>query len=137
MAADGAVPLAHRVADGNSADSTTHIQTWEGLCQLLGRNDFLHVAASKLAVRTTMYHLDRRDGRFVMVLPRSRMEDQALREWLVNHRPERTAVLWRPGPRQEDPDDVYSVAPAPWPSREGYRVVSVLSTGKRERDAET
>ena len=29
------------------------------------------------------------------------------------------------------------MAPAPWPSSEGYRVVWVLSTGKRERDAET
>jgi hypothetical protein len=32
--------LAHRVADGNTEHTTTHIATWEGLCQLLGRNDF-------------------------------------------------------------------------------------------------
>ena len=88
MAADGAVPLAHRVVDGNTEGSTTHIQTWEGLCQLLGRNDFLYVADSKLAVHTTMDHFDRRHGRFVTVLPRSREEDQALREWLVNHEPQ-------------------------------------------------
>ena len=137
VAADGAVPLAHRVTDGNTEDSTTHISTWEGLCQLLGQNDFLYVADSKLAVRTTMDHIHRHGGRFVTVLPRSRKEDQALREWLVSHEPEWAEVLRRPGRRQEDPDDVYSVAPAPWPSGEGYRVVWVLSSGKRERDAET
>ena len=137
VAADGAVPLAHRVADGNTEDSTTHIQTWEGLCQLLGRKDFLYVADSKLAVRTTMDHLHRQGGRFVTVLPRSRKEDEALREWLVGHEPEWTEALRRPGRRQDDPEDIYSVAPAPWPSSEGYRVIWVRSSGKRDRDAET
>ncbi|MDA8329777.1 MAG: hypothetical protein M0027_00935 [Candidatus Dormibacteraeota bacterium] len=59
VAADGALPLAHRVADENTEDSTTYIQAWEGLCQLLGPNDFLYVADSKLAVRTTVDHLHR------------------------------------------------------------------------------
>jgi hypothetical protein len=137
VAADGAVPLAQRVADGNTEDSTTHIDTREGLCQLLGRNDFLYVADGKLAVRTTMDHIHRQVGRFVTVLPRSRKEDRALREWLVSHAPEWTEAWRRPGRRQDEPDDVYSVAPAPWPSSEGYRVVWVRSTGKLERDAET
>ena len=32
VSADGAVPLAHRVADGNTTDDQTHIATWDGLC---------------------------------------------------------------------------------------------------------
>jgi transposase len=49
VTADGAVPIAFRVADGNTADVTTHIATWDGLVALAGRSDFLYVADSKLA----------------------------------------------------------------------------------------
>src|ERR1019366_8131359 len=36
VTADGAVPIAHRVELGNTEDSTAHIATWDGLCDLLG-----------------------------------------------------------------------------------------------------
>ena len=47
VTADGAVPLAHRLLDGNSSDDQTHIATWDGLVDLVGRPDFLYVADSK------------------------------------------------------------------------------------------
>jgi transposase len=75
VSADGAVPLAHRVADGNTSDDSTHITTWDGLVALTGRPDFLYVADSKLCTREQMGHIDRRGGRFVTVLPRTRRED--------------------------------------------------------------
>jgi hypothetical protein len=34
VTADGAVPIAFRVADGNTADVTTHIATWDTLVEL-------------------------------------------------------------------------------------------------------
>ncbi len=136
VAADGAVPLLHRVVDGNTEDSTTHIATWDALCQLLGRSDFLYVADAKLAVRQTMAHIDRLGGRFVSVLPRSRKEDEAMRDWLVAHQPEWKEALVRPGRRHEDEPDVYRVAGAPWPSVEGYRLIWVRSSAKVQRDAE-
>ena len=136
VAADGAVPLLHRVADGNTEDSTTHVATWDSLCQLLGHADFLYVADSKLAVRTTMAHIDRLGGRFATVLPRSRKEDGAMRDWLGGHELGWTEALALPGGRLGEPDDVYSVAESPWPSVEGYRVIWVRSSTKVERDAE-
>ncbi|EQD63668.1 transposase (IS4 family protein), partial [mine drainage metagenome] len=48
VSADGAVPVHYRVADGSTEDSTTHRATWDLLCQLAGRTDFLYVADSKL-----------------------------------------------------------------------------------------
>ena len=72
VSADGAVPLAHRLADGNITDDQTHIDTWDGLCALAGRSDFLYVADSKLCTREQMGHIDRAGGRFVTVLPRTR-----------------------------------------------------------------
>lgn len=73
MAADGAVPLLHRVMDGNTEDSTTHVATWDALCALLGRRDFLYVADAKLAVRQTMAHIDRLGGRFASAQPPRRL----------------------------------------------------------------
>ncbi len=43
VSADGAVPLTHRVADGNTNDDATHIDTWDGLVALTGRCDFLYL----------------------------------------------------------------------------------------------
>ncbi len=40
VSADGAVPLAHRLAAGNTNDDQTHIATWDELCALTGRCDF-------------------------------------------------------------------------------------------------
>lgn len=137
VAADGAVPLAHRLADGNTEDSTTHVSTWDALCRLLGRNDFLYVADAKLAVRASMDHIDRLGGRFVTVLPRTRKEDEAMRDWLVSHELDWHETLQIPGRRRDEPTDVYSVATSAWPSSEGYRVVWVRSSAKIERDAES
>jgi transposase len=136
VASDGAVPLLHRVVDGNIEDSTTHIATWDALCKLLGRSDFLYVADAKLAVRATMAHIDRSGGRFVSVLPRNRKEDEAMRDWLVVHEPEWKEALSLPGRRHGDDPDVYSIVEAPWPSVEGYRIIWVRSSAKVERDEE-
>jgi len=134
VSADGAVPLAHRLTDGNTTDDTTHIDTWDGLAALTGRPDFLYVADSKLCTREQMSHIDRRGGRFVTVLPRSRKEDDLLRDWMTREAPALTEAARRPGKRRGDPDNVWSVCPAPFPSSEGHRIVWVHSTCKQRLD---
>lgn len=135
VSADGAVPLAYRLADGNTVDDPTHVPTWDGLVGLLGRTDFLYVADSKLCSRAAMSHLDSRGGRFVTVMPRSRAEDGAFRDHLQTHAPLWIEAIRLPGVRQGDPDRVYSTTAAPLPSAEGYRIVWVHSTDKASRDA--
>lgn len=138
VSADGAVPLAHRVADGNTNDDQTHIETWDGLRSLTGHRDFLYVADSKLCTREQMGHIDRHGGRFVTVLPRTRKEDGPLREWTARQAPDEwTEAERRTGKRKGDPDEVWSVRPAPFPSSEGYRIVWVHSTVKQRRDETT
>jgi transposase len=136
VAADGAVPIAHRLESGNTEDSTTHIATWDSLCALLGRNDFLYVADCKLATRENMEHIDKGGGRFVSVLPATRKEDGAFRRYLVDHEVEWTEALRRPARRIGEPDDVFSTTEAPWPSAEGFRVIWVRSSHKVVRDAD-
>lgn len=135
VSADGAVPVAYRLADGNTVDDPTHVPTWDGLVGLLGRTDFLYVADAKLCSRTAMAHIDSRGGRFVTVLPRSRAEDGAFRAHLQTHPVVWTEAFRCPGKRLHDPEEVYSTTPAPLPSAEGHRIVWVHSTAKASRDA--
>lgn len=134
VTADGAVPLTHRLAAGNTNDDCTHIDTWDELRALTGRAGFLYVADSKLCTREQMSHIDSAGGRFVTVLPRTRREDGQLRDWMSTTTPEFTEAARRPGKRSGDPDHVWRVASAPFPSSEGHRIVWVHSTVKQQRD---
>jgi len=136
VSADGAVPVAHRLTDGNTTDDTTHIATWDELRQIVGRADFLYVADCKLCTRDQMTHIDSNGGRFVTVLPRTRREDGFLRDWAHTHQPDFTEALRRPGKRADDPDETWQVAPAPICSAEGHRIVWVRSSQKTRTDAD-
>ena len=136
VSADGAVPVCHRVANGNTNDDVLHIPTWDQLVNLLGRVDFLYVADCKLCSREAMDHIDRRRGRFLTVLPASRKEDAQFREFLVDHEPGWAEAHRRPARHQSDPDELWWTCQPPWPSAEGYRLVWVKSSSKVDRDAE-
>jgi len=136
VCADEAVPIAYRSAAGNTSDDQTHIATWDGLVALCGRADFLYVADSKLCTREAMGHIAGRGGRFLCVLPRSRKEDAWFRDWAQSHSPDWVEATRRPPRRQGDPEQVWSVFPAPLPSAEGYRIVWVHASDKHGRDAE-
>jgi transposase len=135
ISADGAVPIAYRVEDGNTADDVTHIPTWDELRALVGRPDFLYVADAKLCSKEAMDHISSNGGRFVTVVPHGRKEDTWFRQWAQAHTPEWTEAERHPGSRLEDPDQVWRTFEAPVPSTDGYRVVWVHSSGKAQRDA--
>lgn len=133
---DGGVPVHFRVESGNTVDDQTHPETWELLCQLAGRRDFLYIADCKLATAENMAFLHQRGGRFITVLPRTRGEDQAFRQTLRQGQ-----VAWRTVFEKTDEDDPklvldrFSVAEAPTLSAEGYRLLWYHSTRKAELDA--
>jgi transposase len=129
MSADGNVPVAFRCTDGNASDSRTHIETWNALRTVAGRADFLYVADSKLCSRENMDYIDRAGGRFVTVLPRTRLEDQEFRKWIQTHTPDWECVWDRPNPRHGDgPRDRWYVYRAPLLSAEVWSIVWVWST---------
>lgn len=134
VTADGAVPVQFRVESGNTVDDQTHQTTWDLLCQLSGRRDFLYVADSKLATRENMAYIHQRGGRFVTILPRTRAENEKFRQMLT-----REEVTWRDLWNKTDEDgtvcDRYSVCDQPMLSSEGYRVIWYHSTLKAESDA--
>jgi transposase len=137
VAADGAVPIHYRALDGNTNDAPTHIQTWETLCTLAGRRDFLYVADSKLCAEESLTHIAQHQGRFITVLPRTRREDRWFRELLQTHQLPWEEVLRRPNPRRRaGREDVWKVVEAPLPSKEGYRVIWVWNSLMAAQDAE-
>jgi transposase len=134
VTADGGVPLHFRAASGNVTDDTTHRDTWELLCQLTGRRDFLYVADSKLATRENMAYLHQRQGRFITVLPKTRSEDGAFRTLVTQGQ-----VTWKPLWEKTDDDgeviDRYSTSEHPATTAEGYRLVWYHSLRKAGQDA--
>jgi transposase len=138
VSADGAVPIHYRALDGNTNDSTTHIETWETLRQLSGRPDFLYVADCKLCSKATLAHIDTHQGRFITVLPRNRREDGWFRTYIQTHDPPWEEAVRRPNPRRRSgPEDVWKVVQAELPSKEGYRIVWVWNSMMAQQDSES
>jgi transposase len=134
VTADGGVPLCFRAASGNVTDDQTHCDTWNLLCQLTGRRDFLYVADCKLATGENMAYLHQRQGRFLTVLPRTRGEDAAFRALAAQGR-----ISWKPLWEKTNENgevvDAYSVSDQPATTAEGYRLLWYHSQRKAEQDA--
>ena len=123
------VPASFRCADGNTADSVTHIETWNTLRAVAGRPDFLYVADSKLCSYDNMQYIHGAGGRFVTVLPRTRQEDGQFRKWIQTQIPAWQLVWDRPNPRQRDgPRDRWYVFQPQVPSIEMWPITWVWST---------
>jgi len=126
---DGGIPVQFRSGDGNASDAKSHIETWEALFQVVGSPDFLYVADSKLCTSENMDYIDRKRGRFVTVLPRSRAEDAEFRQWVQTNEPPWEEVWDRPNPRRRaGPRDVWKAFKYPLPSREAWPVIWVVSS---------
>jgi len=140
---DGGVPIYFTSASGNTSDDTTHQQTRDVLCQLVGRSDFLYVADCKLASTGNMNYIARQRGCFITVLPRTRKEDQQFRQRLLQ-KPE--TVAWQEvyvvtkqyqtkGQVFEQTVDRLTVCSQEILSQEGYRLLWYHSTKQAENDA--
>ena len=134
---DGGVPIFFSTSSGNVADDTTHITTWEFVCQLTGRSDFLYVADCKLASKENLAHLTARGGRFVTVLPRSRKEDAPFRARL---RAGDEAMTWQTLYNVTNEDglllDRLSTCSEESVTSDGHRLLWYHSTRKAASDSE-
>jgi transposase len=135
---DGGVPVQFRSESGNQNDSRTHEESWEVLCRVVGRRDFLYVADSKLCGAEAMEYIHARGGRFVTVMPRGRGEDKEFRAWIQDNEPAWEKVWDRPNPRRKGgPRDRWFVWKYHLPSREGWPVIWVYSPLLRHKQAES
>jgi len=139
VTADGAVPISHEIYSGNRTDDTIHRNNVDRLRQILGREDFIYVADSKLCTRKNLRHVANYGGKFVTVLPRTRAEDKHFRKLLR----EGACVRWRRvlvlenKRRKRDPPDIYqTTANAPDKTSENYRIIWYRSSQKVQLDAQ-
>lgn len=133
---DGGVPLYFTAADGNLTDDQTHRSTWDLLCHVAGRSDFLYVADSKLATQANMEHLHRNGGRFVTVLPRTRKEDRLFRERVRKGVVKWKSILERKNNKGAVTEQVFAVEQTML-SQEGYRIHWLRSSRKENQDRTT
>ncbi|GFP23164.1 hypothetical protein HKBW3S09_00631 [Candidatus Hakubella thermalkaliphila] len=138
VSADGVVPVLFKVADGNTEDSTTHIETWTTLRRLVGRPDFLYVADSKLCTGDNLQFIHSQSGYFVTVLPQSRKEDKLFKDWLQAHSADWKEIARRPNPiRKDGPWEIIMTVESPIPDANGFRLIWYHSSFKRERDSQS
>ncbi len=135
---DGAVPIHYKSFDGNTTDDKTHIQVWENLRRIAGRSDFIYVADSKLCSREQMLYLTKEGGRFICVLPETRKECAWFKNWIRSQGVRWNKLLRRPDHRRpaRGVKHVYWGFESPLPSEEGFRILWILSSQKREQDAQ-
>jgi transposase len=135
LSEDGGVPIYFSTKSGNTSDDTTHQQTWDLLCELTGRKDFLYVADCKLATMDNMRYIDQREGRFISVLPASRKEDNDFRRRLLET-PE--PMGWKHLCDRTADDGELADSVSIWPretlTADGYRLWWFHSTRKAEWD---
>ncbi len=133
---DGAVPVHYKTYAGNQGDSGTHWETWQCLCRLLERCDFLYVADCKLCVSDMLLRMDKAGGRFITVLPRSRSEvgDFAAQAAACQVRWE---PLWsRRSARKYHRRETFDLAAGLYQMQEGFRIYWYRSSEKSLYDAQ-
>jgi transposase len=138
VTADGAVPLAHKVYNGNQTDDTLHIENHRKLVKLLKRTDFIYVADSKLATESNLDSIDACNGKFISIMPRTWSEDKEFKT-LVNQ----GSINWkhilskRNNKAYGKKFDKYFLANGVYWAKGKYRLIWLKSSQKVEQDKET
>jgi len=138
VTADGAVPLSHRVYNGNQTDDRLHPDNHRRLQKLLDRTDFIYVADCKLATIENLEKISRWGGLFVSVMPRTWKEDQKFRETVRSTKIKWQQILSRQNNRNPDSKvDRYYKAQGNYMTKDGYQLYWIRSSQKAEQDKET
>jgi transposase len=131
---DGAIPVLFKAHDGNRTDDTLHWDNWQTLRGILGRSDFLYVADSKLCVSQKLLNIDRSQGRFITVVPRTRSEVEEFQQKVEASLVRWEKVLAKRSSRKQGRIDLYEVASGLYQMREGFRIYWFRSSEKARRD---
>lgn len=138
VSADGAIPLVHKIYDGNQTDDKLHLDNHQRLRKLLGRSDFIYVADCKLATSENLQKISAFEGRFVSIMPRTWKEDRKFREEIKLGNIEWDHLLTKKNNRApQSKNDHYSVAKGKFSAQIDYTIHWIRSTQKAEQDVQT
>lgn len=131
---DGAIPIHYKSHDGNCTDDTLHWDNWQALRGVIGRSDFLYVGDSKLCVSKTLLAIDRNQGRFITIMPRTRAEVDEFRGKVEASFVRWEKVLTKRCSRKSKRINLYEVVTGIYQMREGFRIYWYRSSEKARRD---
>jgi transposase len=135
---DGAVPLVHKIYDGNQTDDRLHVENHQRVRKVLGRSDFIYVADCKLATDENLSKIALCNGLFISVMPRTWAADGQFRDRLRHgDKVKWTLLLTRKNDRKPGSKrDRYQLADGEHDAN-GYTVYWIHSSQKAECDAQT
>jgi transposase len=131
---DSHVPISYMAHNGNTSDSDTHIPNWDKLRELLRKDDFIYVTDSKGADMENLAHIAGNEGKFISVLPATRLEVKEFRNRLIRSK----EIAWEEGMRIENSrkkGEFTNYHTFETKSREDYRIVWVHSVSYARLDA--
>jgi transposase len=88
VSSDSGFPLFQKAYSGNTADVDTYVEQWQNLIDLLGHQDFLYVADSKLITKENMAQIHNDDGFFIAPAPMYESYKKVLHNALENNNEE-------------------------------------------------
>lgn len=132
---DGALPVHYKAYDGNKTDDQTHKETWQTLRGLLGKSDFLYVADSKLCTDENLRFIDRNQGRFITVVPRTRIETKEFAAATYESRVRWKHLLRQRSNRNHGAFETFEIAEGLYQLREGFVIHWYRSSEKMKRDS--
>ena len=135
---DGAVPIHHHIYPGNRNDDTTHIETWNALCQIHGGPIFLYVADCKLCTQEQLSHIVGHDGKAITILPHNLVEVRRFHDQL-RAAPIAKTLLWRrPKPNYPGTTESFYLFDGTYFTEHGhYPLYWFYSSEKSQRDRQS
>ena len=134
---DGDVPILAQWYNGNTSDSNTHQPNWNALRSLLEDTDFFYIGDSKLATQENMAYLHDKNGKFISILPGTRLEVQEFFQSLHSDALDlKWEVIWeRAHTRDSSKTVIYKTCRTTY-TQEGYALHWIYSSAKAENEAQ-
>jgi transposase len=135
ITADGAVPVHYKTYEGSRTDDTTHIETWNILCQIAGKTSFLYVADSKVCTRKQLSHIVGFGGQVVTIVPETWQEVEAFKNELRKKKKRRIIIYRRVIPEDSNQIEYFSCYQGDHRTiKDRYKIHWIFSSEKKKRD---
>ena len=133
ITSDGNLPLSFDLFDGNQTDDKTHIPNWDGLRELLSKEDFYYIADCKLCSMDNLDHIDSKDGKFITIVPRNRTEVTSFYKYIQANDVEWQDGIVVPNSRKKGESITYQTFEQA-EGMKGYRLIWIHSSSKQKQD---
>ena len=135
VSADGFVPIHFKTYSGNRTDDTTHIETWEALRKLAGRDDFLYIADCKVCTDKQLSHIVSNNGKVITIMPETWREVKQFCDELRKQSKKKKVILRRKNAQNNNKYDVFSCFDGNYEThKRSYTIYWMHSNEKEQQD---